>query len=160
MEDHPVVFPDMMFVRSTVGDACGQRRVEPWLSEAGDHQVRKFGHLLRLPRCHDSDVTNAKHSNASRFGIPRQVSVVDQPMSDFTVYTTSWCGFCARLKSQLQQQGIGFDEVDIETHPEAVGIVTKINNGNETVPTVVFSDGFALTNPSVSQISERLASGA
>jgi mycoredoxin len=81
-------------------------------------------------------------------------------MSDFTVYTTSWCGFCARLKSQLRQQGIGFNEVDIETNPEAVGIVTKINNGNETVPTVVFSDGFALTNPSVSQINERLASGA
>ncbi len=79
-------------------------------------------------------------------------------MSDFTVYTTSWCGFCARLKSQLERNGIGFDEVDIEMEPAAADIVTKINEGNRTVPTVVFADGSALTNPSVSQITGKLAS--
>ncbi len=74
------------------------------------------------------------------------------------MYTTSWCGYCARLKSQLKRAGIGYTEVDIESRPEAADVVTQVNNGNRTVPTLVFNDGSALTNPSVAQVTGRLAS--
>lgn len=74
------------------------------------------------------------------------------------MYTTSWCGYCARLKGQLKRAGIGYAEVDIEQHPEAAQIVSTVNHGNETVPTLVFADGSALTNPSVAQVSAKLAS--
>ncbi len=74
-----------------------------------------------------------------------------------TLYSTPWCGFCHRLKSQLDREGIEFDEVDIEQHPEAAETVAAANRGNHTVPTLVFSDGSALTNPSVAQVKERLA---
>ena len=73
------------------------------------------------------------------------------------MYTTSWCGFCFRLKAQLGREGIAFDEVDIEAHPEAAELVMKANGGNQTVPTLVFADGSALTNPSVDQVSTKLA---
>jgi mycoredoxin len=33
----------------------------------------------------------------------------------------------------------------------------SVNGGNQTVPTVVFTDGSALTNPSLAQVKERLA---
>jgi mycoredoxin len=33
-----------------------------------------------------------------------------------------------------------------------------VNNGNQTVPTLVFSDGTATTNPSVAQVKSKLAS--
>ncbi|MCK5891769.1 MAG: mycoredoxin [Aeromicrobium sp.] len=75
----------------------------------------------------------------------------------FTMYSTPWCGYCHRLKSQLTREGITFDEVDIEQVPEAAAIVEKANNGNQTVPTLVFADGTALTNPSVAQIKAQLA---
>lgn len=78
-------------------------------------------------------------------------------MSDFTMYTTSWCGYCARLKSQLKRAGIEYTEVDIESQPEAADVVTQANHGNRTVPTLVFADGSALTNPSVAQVSSKLA---
>ena len=78
-------------------------------------------------------------------------------MSELTMYTTTWCGYCARLKSQLKRAGIDYDEVDIERDPAAATVVSTVNNGNETVPTLVFSDGSALTNPSVSQVSAKLA---
>lgn len=74
------------------------------------------------------------------------------------MYTTSWCGYCARLKGQLKRAGVGYDEVDIEQQPEAADIVTKVNNGNRTVPTLVFADGSALTNPSVAQVTGKLSS--
>lgn len=76
----------------------------------------------------------------------------------FTMYSTSWCGYCKRLKSQLNDLGITFDEVNIEEVPGTAEIVEKVNNGNQTVPTLVFSDGTAITNPSAKQVQEKLAS--
>jgi mycoredoxin len=75
----------------------------------------------------------------------------------FTMYSTPWCGYCHRLKGQLKREGIDFDEVDIEQVPDAALIVEKANNGNQTVPTLVFADGTALTNPSLAQIKAQLA---
>jgi mycoredoxin len=75
----------------------------------------------------------------------------------FTMYTTPWCGYCHRLKSQLDREGITYDVVDIEQVPEAVEIVESANNGNQTVPTLVFADGSAVTNPSLAQVKEKLA---
>ena len=76
----------------------------------------------------------------------------------FTMYSTSWCGFCHRLRSQLDREGIAYDVVDIEREPAAIEIVTSANGGNQTVPTLVYSDGSSQTNPSVGQVKEKLAS--
>ena len=73
------------------------------------------------------------------------------------MYSTSWCGFCKRLKSQLAELGITFDEINIEEVPGTSEIVEKINGGNRTVPTVVFSDGSAMTNPSAKEVVAKLA---
>jgi mycoredoxin len=79
-------------------------------------------------------------------------------MSDqFTLYSTPWCGYCHRLKGQLTREGITFAEVDIEQQPEAASVVESANNGNQTVPTLIFSDGTSLTNPSVAQVKAKLA---
>lgn len=73
------------------------------------------------------------------------------------MYTTTWCGFCFRLKHQLQREQISFDEVDIEEQPEAAEVVAQVNGGNQTVPTLVFADGSALTNPSIREVTQKLA---
>lgn len=73
-----------------------------------------------------------------------------------TMYSTPWCGYCHRLERQLERAGIAYEKVDIEQHPEAAEIVEKLNNGNQTVPTVVFPDGSALTNPSLAQVQQKL----
>ena len=77
-------------------------------------------------------------------------------MSALTMYTTSWCGFCRRLKDGLDRAGIEFTEVDIEQDESAAEIVVLANGGNRTVPTVVFGDGSTLTNPSVEQVKTKL----
>jgi mycoredoxin len=73
-----------------------------------------------------------------------------------TVFTTTWCGYCVRLKSQLEREGIDYVEVDIETDPEAAALVAKANDGHLTVPTLVFADGSTLSNPSIAQVSQKL----
>ncbi|CAA9418204.1 mycoredoxin [uncultured Nocardioides sp.] len=76
----------------------------------------------------------------------------------FTMYSTPWCGYCHRLRGQLDREGITYDVVDIEQVPEAAEIVEKVNNGNQTVPTLVYADGSAQTNPSLMQVKDKLAS--
>jgi mycoredoxin len=75
-----------------------------------------------------------------------------------TMYSTTWCGYCHRLKSQLAREGIEFEVVDIERVPDAAFLVEQVNGGNQTVPTLVYADGSAQTNPSVAQVKEKLAS--
>jgi mycoredoxin len=73
-----------------------------------------------------------------------------------TMYTTTWCGYCLRLKKALQSEGISFAEVDIEADPAAAKFVESVNGGNQTVPTVKFADGSTLTNPSAYAVKTKL----
>lgn len=73
------------------------------------------------------------------------------------MYSTVWCGYCQRLKAQLGREGITFEEIDIEHDPEAAAFVESVNGGNQTVPTVLFDDGTAMTNPSLAQVKAHLA---
>jgi mycoredoxin len=74
-----------------------------------------------------------------------------------TIYSTAWCGYCHRLMKQLDREGVTYDVVDIEQDPDAAEFVMGVNGGNQTVPTVVFDDGTALTNPSLQTVLLRLS---
>ena len=76
---------------------------------------------------------------------------------DLTIYSTSWCGYCVRLKRQLEREGVPFSEVDIEADPESEAFVKEVNGGNAVVPTLRFGDGSTLTNPSLRAVKEKLA---
>jgi mycoredoxin len=69
--------------------------------------------------------------------------------SRLTMYTTTWCGYCVRLKHALDRAGIEFDEVNIEDDPSAEQFVLSVNGGHATVPTLVLANGEVLTNPPV-----------
>ncbi|MER6524858.1 mycoredoxin [Streptomyces sp. NPDC001508] len=73
-----------------------------------------------------------------------------------TMYSTTWCGYCRRLKSQMDREGIAYTEINIEQDPESAAFVEKANNGNQTVPTVLFADGSTLTNPSLAQVRQKI----
>lgn len=73
-----------------------------------------------------------------------------------TMYSTTWCGYCQRLKAQLDREGISYTEVNIELDPQAADYVMSVNGGNQTVPTVVFPDGTARTNPSLAEVKQLL----
>ncbi|MEI7916034.1 MAG: mycoredoxin [Mycobacteriaceae bacterium] len=77
-------------------------------------------------------------------------------MPDVTMFTTEWCGYCKRLKVAMKAAGITFDEVDIEQDPAAAEFVRGVNGGNQTVPTLKFADGSALTNPSIKDVKAKL----
>lgn len=74
-----------------------------------------------------------------------------------TMYSTPWCGYCHRLKSQLDREGIAYEVIDIEGDEDAAVYVMTVNGGNQTVPTIRFPDGSALTNPTIAQVKAQLA---
>jgi mycoredoxin len=78
------------------------------------------------------------------------------PAGSVTMFTTTWCGYCHRLKAQMAEAGVPFTEVDVEQDPEAAALVEQVNGGNRTVPTLLFPDGSAATNPSLREVRERL----
>lgn len=74
-----------------------------------------------------------------------------------TIYSTEWCGYCHRLMRQLDGQGVSYEVINIENEPGAADYVMSVNGGTQTVPTVVFPDGTALTNPSLAQVLDQLS---
>jgi mycoredoxin len=94
---------------------------------------------------------------ASAVGGPERGTAADPGTAAVTMYTTSWCGYCRRLKAAMTREGIGYREVNIEEDPGAADFVMSVNGGNQTVPTVVFADGTALTNPSLPEVKATLA---
>lgn len=83
--------------------------------------------------------------------------MADMTDSLVTMFTTSWCGYCVRLKKQLERDDIAFTEVNIEEDESAADRVMAANGGNQTVPTLLFVDGTTLTNPSIVEVKAKLA---
>ena len=75
-----------------------------------------------------------------------------------TLYTTSWCGFCRRTKRDRDGQGIPYDEVDVEEHPEVGERIERATGGARTVPTLEIG-GRLLVNPRPEEIEAALAAG-
>jgi mycoredoxin len=73
------------------------------------------------------------------------------------MYSTSWCGYCRRLKLHLDQADIAFVEIDIERNPEAATFVEGVNGGNQTVPVIRYPDGSSATNPTAAEVRSTLA---
>jgi mycoredoxin len=73
------------------------------------------------------------------------------------MYTTVWCGYCRRLKLQLDEAGISYREIDIEEDAAAAAFVSSVNGGDQTVPTVVLPDGKARSNPTFDELRDAMA---
>lgn len=82
---------------------------------------------------------------------------MSSPTPTVTMYSTSWCGYCRRLKMQMDDAGIAYREIDIERDPAAAEFVEGVNGGNQTVPVIRFPDDSTATNPSLAEVQARLA---
>lgn len=61
-------------------------------------------------------------------------------MAKVEIYSTMWCGYCARARALLQRKGVGFEEIDIDVDSAKRGEMVKRANGRRTVPQI-FIDG-------------------
>ena len=73
-----------------------------------------------------------------------------------TVFSTTWCGHCIRLKRQMADSGIPFAEIDIEEEERFGDQIEAKTGGFRTVPSVRVGETL-LVNPSISQVKAALA---
>ena len=78
------------------------------------------------------------------------------PHEQLTIYATAWCGDCHRTKSFLDRHAVPYQWIDIDTTPGAAELVVAINGGSHSVPTLVFTDGTTMTEPSNRALAEKL----
>ncbi len=72
------------------------------------------------------------------------------------MYATAWCGDCSRAKRFFETNGIVYEYIDINDDPAGARIVEQANNGNRSVPTIIFPDGSMLVEPSNQELASKL----
>ncbi|HEU4325240.1 MAG TPA: glutaredoxin domain-containing protein [Roseiflexaceae bacterium] len=77
-------------------------------------------------------------------------------LPNVTVYGTNWCGDCKRAVRVLKEQQWPYTYIDIEQDDEARAYVQQVNNGMQSVPTIIFPDGSVLVEPSSSALTAKL----
>jgi mycoredoxin len=73
-----------------------------------------------------------------------------------TIYGTPWCGDCRRALRVLDQHQANYHYVDIESDDLARSYVERLNNGYQSVPTILFPDGSVLVEPSSATLADKL----
>ena len=71
------------------------------------------------------------------------------------VYGATWCPDCRRAKQFLGENRIPYEWIDITDNDEAIAYVEKVNNGNRSIPTIIFPDGEVMVEPSNTQLAEK-----
>jgi glutaredoxin 3 len=57
-------------------------------------------------------------------------------MTDVTIYTTPFCGYCARAKFLLKRKNVAFTEVDVSGDDALREAMRKRANGRTSVPQI------------------------
>jgi len=71
------------------------------------------------------------------------------------VYGASWCPDCRRAKQFLGEHRIDFEWIDITDNVDAINFIEQVNNGNRSIPTIIFPDGDILVEPSNAELARK-----
>ncbi len=69
-------------------------------------------------------------------------------MEQIRVFGSNWCGDCRRARRILEERQVNYEWNDIDQDHTAETYVKQVNNGNRSVPTIIFPDESILVEPS------------
>jgi glutaredoxin-like protein len=78
---------------------------------------------------------------------------------EIVFYGTKWCFDCKKSRRFLDKMKVEYRFVDIDRDSDGRTFVQEVNNGNRSVPTIVFPDGEILVEPSSAELAGKLGSG-
>jgi thioredoxin reductase (NADPH) len=73
-----------------------------------------------------------------------------------TVYGAPWCPHCKRVKKFLAAHRVRYAFIDIDTDPQAIERLKELQDGGQTIPTVIYPDGTHEVNPSDEALARRI----
>ncbi|MEO1290343.1 MAG: FAD-dependent oxidoreductase [Chloroflexota bacterium] len=70
------------------------------------------------------------------------------------VYGATWCPDCRRAKQFFTDNHVNFEWIDITDNDEAIAYVEEVNNGNRSIPTIIYPNGTIQVEPSNAEMAE------
>ncbi|MFW2440205.1 MAG: glutaredoxin domain-containing protein [Arenicellales bacterium] len=80
-----------------------------------------------------ADKVRIRHSSVSSPALTGEAAA-----KDVVIYTTTWCGYCKRAKSYFEEQGIAYNEYDIEKDPQGKRDYARMRGSG--VPIILVGD--------------------
>lgn len=77
--------------------------------------------------------------------------------SQIVMYAVEWCPDCRRAKFFMKRKKISYLEIDVNADKKAEAFVKELNNGNRSVPTIIFPDGSMMVEPSTEELEEKFS---
>ena len=78
------------------------------------------------------------------------------PSEGIIVYGTNWCPDCTRARRFLDRHKVAYTWIDTDKNKLAEAFVRHSNNGKRIVPSILFSDGTILAEPSDQALADKL----
>ena len=75
--------------------------------------------------------------------------------NQIVIYVTEWCPDCRRAKFFFKRKNVDVVEVDVNADKKAEKFVKELNNGNRSVPTIIFPNGSMMVEPSTQELEEK-----
>lgn len=76
--------------------------------------------------------------------------------AQIVMYSTQYCSDCLRAKAFFEEYNISYIPVPLDGNPAATEFVMQMNDGYQSVPTIVFPDGTVLVEPSWQELREKV----
>jgi mycoredoxin len=77
--------------------------------------------------------------------------------AEIVMYSTQHCSDCLRAKAFLEANNIRYLPVLLEEDGAATDFVMKLNNGYQSVPTIIFPDGSVLVEPGWEELKAKFS---
>ena len=77
--------------------------------------------------------------------------------SQIVMYAVEWCPDCRRAKFFMKRKNISYLEIDVNKDKKAEEYVKELNNGNRSVPTIIFPDGSTMVEPSTQELEAKFS---
>lgn len=77
---------------------------------------------------------------------------------DIKLYGAEWCPDCHRAKNYLDRQSVAYEYINVDDDEAAQAYVKQVNDNRLIIPTIVFSDGSVLVEPSNAELARKLRS--
>jgi mycoredoxin len=81
---------------------------------------------------------------------------MDNETQPVTMYSTTWCGYCRRLKRQMEEAGIPHHVIDVDKQEGYDERIIAATGGYRVVPTLEVR-GRLLVNPTIREVEAALA---
>ena len=80
----------------------------------------------------------------------------DAETGTIKLYTSRWCAQALSVEGYLERHQVNVERIDIDRDPADRQRLIEINDGYASVPTLLFPDGSKLTEPSISELRQKL----